>query len=118
MSKSKSKQFKVMAAQGDVMLVKINELPSKTFNEAKRENGKLIITHSETGHHHVIENPTAKLWEDPSNKLLSYLELPQISDLVHKRPFDKHDTITISPGIYEVRRQREHTPEGWKKVQD
>jgi hypothetical protein len=34
------------------------------------------------------------------------------------RSFDTHETLNIPPGIYEVRRQREYVPEGWRKAQD
>ena len=36
----------------------------------------------------------------------------------HLRSFDTHESISIAPGIYEIRRQREYTPEGWKRVED
>jgi hypothetical protein len=36
----------------------------------------------------------------------------------HLRSYDMHAPITIKPGIYELRRQREYTPEGWRRVAD
>ena len=42
-------------------------------------------------------------------------------DVVHHRPWDTHETIRLlgNPGdVWEVRCQREHTPEGWRRVED
>ena len=38
--------------------------------------------------------------------------------LEHLRTFDTHETLAIPPGVYELRRQREAVPEGWRRAQD
>ena len=38
--------------------------------------------------------------------------------LEHERSFDTHETIEFSPGTYRIRRQREHTPEGYRRAAD
>jgi hypothetical protein len=54
---------------------------------------------------------------------VSYLEVIKATDatevlLRHLRQQDTHETLKIAPGIYEVRRQREYTPEGWRRAAD
>jgi hypothetical protein len=40
------------------------------------------------------------------------------TSLDHKRTFDTHESILFEPGNYKVRRQREYTPEGFRRVED
>jgi len=40
------------------------------------------------------------------------------TELRHERSFDTHAPITIDKGKYEIRRQREYTLEGWRKIED
>jgi hypothetical protein len=109
------------AAQGDVLIIRINNIP--TTAKLQPREGKLVVTHSETGHHHVIERSRVDMYagDDP---LVAWLEvhdvedLPQIAELVHERPWDTHESIGLTPGKYEIRRQREYVPEGWRQVQD
>jgi hypothetical protein len=116
------KTFKNLAAQGDLLIRRIEKLP-EGLKPLAVENGNFIVAHSETGHHHVIaERPSVKVFvtDDP---MVSYLEVIEATDatetlLEHLRNFDTHETLKISAGIYELRRQREHTPEGWQRVQD
>lgn len=114
--------FKNIAAQGDILLRRIAELP-KNLTMASVTNGQHIVAHSETGHHHVIEaRPNVRVLNS-DNPLVSYLEVIEATDqaevlLEHVRSFDTHETISISPGVYEIRRQREYTPEGWRRVAD
>ena len=39
-------------------------------------------------------------------------------DLEHLRSTDTHETLRLEPGIWEVRRQREYSPEGWRRAAD
>lgn len=111
-----------MAAQGDVLFRRVKAIPAG-FAEKKRE-GALIVSHSETGHHHSIHDNDVRCFEPvaPSDGLVCYLQMDGTQfDVVHHRNYDTHETIRLLgvPGdIWEVRRQREHTPEGWRRVQD
>jgi hypothetical protein len=40
------------------------------------------------------------------------------AELEHLRSFNTHESLVIAPGIYEVRRQKEYTPEGWRRAAD
>lgn len=116
------KTFTNCAAQGDLLLRRIATLPAGVKLMAT-EQGAYIVAHSETGHHHVIkERPNVKVYttDDP---MVSYLEVIEATEktealLEHLRGHDTHETIAIPPGIFELRRQREHTPEGWRRVAD
>lgn len=116
------KTFKTQAAQGDLLIRLIAALPAGLV-AAKPDCGQFILAHSETGHNHVIAaRPSVKVYstDDP---LLSYLEVIEATDeaeavIEHLRSFDTHESISVPPGIYEIRRQREYSPEGWRRVAD
>lgn len=114
------KTFEKMAAQGDVLFIKIDALP-EGVTETAPENGKHTIAHSETGHCHIMRADRVKRFlpnEGQGGGMVSYLEVKEATPIEHLRSFDTHAPITFKPGIYEVRRQREHTPEGWRRVED
>ncbi len=116
------KTFHNQAAQGDLLIRRVSKLPAGA-KQAASDRGAFIVAHSETGHHHVVkERPNVKLYttDDP---MVSYLEVIEATDaaealLEHLRRYDTHETIAIPPGIFELRRQREAAPEGWRQVQD
>jgi hypothetical protein len=110
----------MQCAQGDVLFTRIPELPKgAAFKEAKREGGLLVVAHSETGHHHGFYEPSAKLFEVPNDPFTCYLQLGGDCQLTHLRPHDTHEAILFGGGgFFEVRRQREYTPEGYRMVMD
>lgn len=111
------KTFKNICAQGDVLIRRVNNVPSGTKPVAA-EHGVIIVTHSETGHHHVMDADRVELFQSPDNPLLAWIKVKRPATLTHKRPHDTHEAIKFEPGIYEVRRQREYTPEGFRRVAD
>lgn len=115
------KTFNKCAAQGDVLFIRREVLPSG-LKEQGPKNGELIVTHSETGHNHVMvldrqETPAVQMFngDDP---LKSWLLVNRPTSLDHKREHHTHESIMFEPGVYEVRRQVESTPEGWRRVAD
>lgn len=107
-------------AQGDVMLIPVASLPVAGHAPAKVENGAFIVTHSETGHHHVVmERPTVRMYQDTMDLFRSWLVIEgDPADLEHLRSTDTHETVRLDPGVWEVRRQREYAPEGWRRAAD
>jgi hypothetical protein len=115
-----------IAAQGDVTFRKIDALP-EGLAVAKTEDGAFVVAHSETGHNHVVmERPTVKMFS-AMDELQAMLEGKPAAYLVveeepaeveHLRSFDTHETIALSPGIWEVRRQREYTAAGFRRAAD
>jgi hypothetical protein len=117
------KTFRNQAAQGDLLIRRISALPATGLRPLATEGGNFIVAHSETGHHHVIaERPNVQVWlgENPDISYLQVIEATEATEalLEHLRSYDTHETLQIPPGVYELRRQREHTPEGWRRVQD
>ena len=103
-------------AQGDLIIRRVKKLPPEAKPEERKS--RLVLAHSETGHHHAIDEDgcVRYSYKDP---LVCYLRIDaEHADLVHHRPFDTHETIRLLKGTYEVRRQREWTPEGWRRVED
>lgn len=106
------------AFQGDVMFRRVGQLPSG-IEAAKVEGGRYIVAHSETGHHHVIDSRNAQMLIDKTNEFIAYLAVSgDGADVVHERSFDTHETIHLPAGNYEIRRQREYIPEGYRKAAD
>jgi hypothetical protein len=81
-------------------------------------NGAIIVGHSETGHHHVLDAECAELYRLPDSILEALLVVEKPVALEHLREFDKHEPILFEPGVYRVKYLREYTPEGFRKVQD
>lgn len=120
------KSIQDRGAQGDVFFRRIAAVPAEA-KVVKPEGGAIIVTHSETGHHHVVEDLTCVMYQDPKSSLVGYLQLGDGcasvggADIVHKRAWDTHETLRLlgQPGdVFEIRRQREWSPEGWRRVAD
>lgn len=105
-----------LAAQGDVLFVRIDEVPAG-LTETKIA-GRLVVAHSETGHHHYLEVVPGMKHYVGADSTIAYLSLEGEADVVHARPHDTHETLRLAPGSWQVRRQREYTPEGWRRVED
>lgn len=120
------KIVKKMAAQGDCLLRKVESIPKAALE--KKRGGELVIAHSETGHHHSIADKAVSHFEVPGDPLTCYLRFETGLDadvggvdVVHHRAWDTHETLRLlgKPGdVWEVRRQREWSPEGWHRVED
>ena len=119
----KAVTFENICAQGDVLIRKVEAIPADATPVAA-ENGAVIVTHSETGHHHTMlldrkaKTPNVEMFQDPKNALLAWIKVNRPTVLEHQRPFDTHAPIKFGKGVYEIRRQREYTPEGWRRVAD
>lgn len=111
------KTFTNVCAQGDILIRKIDALPKNAVQVAS-ENGVNIVTHSETGHHHVMDADASTMFSLPGSIMDCLLVVEKPTALKHLRSFDTHEPIMFDPGTYHVRRQREYTPEGFRRVED
>lgn len=117
------KTFKNRCAQGDLYIRRVDAIPNNAKAAEPDANGHFVCAHSETGHSHiVVARPHVRLY-DTENPLVSYLQVIEATDetetlIEHLRSFDTHETIKVDSGIYEIRRQREWSPEGWRRAQD
>jgi len=112
------KTLKNLGAQGDLMIIRVSDVPSDAV-EVKPTGGHHVVAHSETGHHHTIAAANATVLRQPGDIMRQWLRVTGHSvQLKHHRPHDTHETLRIPRGTYELRRQREYTPQGWRRVED
>lgn len=109
--------FKTTCAQGDIFIRKIEALPDGVI-PVDPEKGRVVVTHSETGHDHVMDAQKVKMFTLPDSIMDCLLVVEDQAALEHLRQHDTHEAIMFEPGIYHVRRQREYTPEGFRRVED
>ncbi|MCI0584715.1 MAG: hypothetical protein L0227_17805, partial [Chloroflexi bacterium] len=97
-----------MVRQGDVLLVKVDELPKGT-SVVPRDNGRLVLAYGEaTGHAHVVDAPPAEatlLTTEQNERFLRIVGSG--ATLTH----EEHGAIAIAPGSYRVVIGREWTDE-------
>lgn len=109
--------------QGDVRIDRVKSIP-KDAKLVQSKGNYEVVTHSETGHDHVFKRREGIQLFETSNPLVGYLQIaPAATDgagavLEHLRGWDTHASITFTPGCYQIRRQREFSPEGWRRVAD
>ena len=99
--------------QGDVLLIEAEGAIDPAARKVKREDGRIILAHGEaTGHAHAIDETDAELWEAPTGR--RHLRLVKPAALLH----EEHAPISLPSGLYDVRRQREYSPEEIRTVAD
>lgn len=112
------KTFDKQAAQGDILITRIDGLPDGLQEQKPTQEGH-IVAHSETGHHHTLPAKGVQLFAPANDPMVLYVVVDdECADLVHNRSYDTHETIRLKQGNYEIRRQREYIPEGWRRVAD
>ena len=112
------------ACQGDVTLTKVAELPAGVRKATPGPNG-YVVTHSESGHHHVIADVAGIEFFDTADPFVCYLQVSQgafdgqSSVLRHLKGGDyAHEPHLYTPGVWEVKRQQERAGESWVRAQD
>jgi hypothetical protein len=107
------KTFKQTAAQGEVTLTRVGALPDGLTPQAPID-GRVIVAHSETGHHHVMEiereKEPAVEFMPGSDPLTAWLRVHRPTALVHLRGHDTHEPLMVSPGLYRCDYAREYNP--------
>lgn len=100
-------------SQGELTFIKLSDdadMTGKPFCDA--ENGRWIVGHSETGHHHVIDRAPVQIVEREAPVGVRILRMI-VSEPVaceHLRGFDTHAPVNLTPGNWEVRTAREYDP--------
>lgn len=122
-------------AQGEVLIWMKKYAPAsvlkavaglKNMTDMKLENDQLILGHSETGHHHVLEcvkpnvhiSKAAQALIDAANDTFVELRLLEDCKLVHQRGTDTHAGFVLPAGDYIRGIREEQFPEGWRRVAD
>lgn len=114
------KTFDRIAAQGELRFVRLPddfEIPAGAVL-VEPVNGKIIVGHSETGHHHVMTAERTKMYRLPNSILECLLIVDQADTLEHLREFDTHEATEFKIGKYRAITGREYTPEGWRRSHD
>jgi hypothetical protein len=104
-------------AQGELYIRRVDRLPDGVV-EVAPVNGHVIVGHSETGHHHVMDAARTTMYRLPEEIYECFLVVSEADALTHLRAFATHEPILHPPGVYQVRRGREYVPEGWRPQQD
>lgn len=90
--------------QGDVLLIPIRMADLPNGKPVERDRGRIVLAYGEvTGHAHAIDSAQATLVETETDQ--RFLRIMERAFLRH----EEHAIITLEPGAYEVRRQREWT---------
>lgn len=127
--------------QGDVLFIKIDELPPLKF---KTKKDKVVLEGEVTGHAHKLEGKAKILevaerianvafgipsivWDrgtltahlggfvsGPNSQVIGYAVVDSPAELTH----EEHKPITIPAGVYQIRRQREYDEEQIRFVED
>lgn len=93
---------------GDLLIVEVSSIPSEA--EHMDQHNRVLAYGEVTGHKHQLD--LGDMFETKDGKL--YFKLPENGKLSH----EEHNTIVLPPGKYEVRRQREYSPEMVRPVAD
>ena len=95
----------VTLRQGDVFVEAVTALPDGAQKRITRERGRLVMASGEvTGHAHVITTPGVRLVACSDGVYV-------VSDVPFAITHEEHAPLTIMPGVYRVRIQREWTDE-------
>lgn len=101
-------KFNEVAAQGELTITKLAKAPKNIGQPVDPVKGLLIVGHSETGHHHVVDADCATLTRvDP---FTAFLAVRKATRITHQREYDTHPAIELQPGMYEFRTGREFDP--------
>lgn len=116
------KTFTNIAAQGDFIIIRVKDIP-ENVEPMKIELEQYVIAHSETGHNHVMERTNVEAFvsrgiSEVKNLYELFLNVKEPTEIKHLRSFDTHEPLLVPPGNYVIKRQREYTPEGFRKAAD
>lgn len=103
--------------QGDLMIQRIDKLP-ENVEKVEPEGQYYVLAHSETGHNHVMERTNVSLYRLPDEIYEAFLVVEEDKVVEHHRSFDTHEALGVPAGTYRIRRQREYTPEGYRRAAD
>lgn len=106
--------------QGDVLIERVDALPTAALTEIKVEGRVVLASGEVTGHAHAIYPEAgvlpATLWDAGAERFLQVMERTAIKH-------EEHGAIPLEPGIYRISKfgagtQREYSPEEIRSVAD
>lgn len=121
-------------AQGEVLIWMKKYAPQAVLDNTAKlklepmdlEDDKLIVGHSETGHHHILEpvredvqiSSVVQALVDVANDTFMLLNANEEFKLTHLRTTDTHRAFVLPPGEYIRGIREEQTINGWRRVAD
>jgi len=103
----------VIAQQGEAKVYRITTLPAGMTTTAveRTASGAAIISHSESGNHHVLDCDTVMERTDnvPAGMRVLYA-IVSAPTCLRQDAAVPHQPVSLDPGIYEFRVQREFDP--------
>ncbi len=99
-------------AQGEISFRKVSKLPKGLMPHTEKDKiGRPIISHSENGHHHVLDRAVEVLEhpKPPAGMRILYALLNEPCGLIQDAD-DAHGRHELEPGIVEFRLAREYDP--------
>lgn len=100
----------IIGAQGEITIIKIDALPEMQSNLAERVSGGSIVSHSESGNHHLLEHADVLERTDvPAGMRILYAVLDS-PDKLYQDTSNPHEHYDLEPGVYEFRCAREYNP--------
>jgi hypothetical protein len=100
--------------QGDILIIATNTIPDN-LSHVPLENGRIVLARGEaTGHAHVLDGEALFMAADLEEMADRFLRVEHEAQVVH----EEHDPITLPPGYYIVRRQREYAPDALSPIAD
>jgi hypothetical protein len=102
-------------AQGELSIIPLVSIPkNKKVELAQFDNdGSLIVGHSETGHHHVLDSNKVELIASEVREGIErfFIFVKESTQLMHRRPIHQHAPIDLEANqYYEIRGGREFDP--------
>lgn len=103
---------KIIGAQGEITIIQIDAIPAGIETAAAEKTAKgWIISHSESGHHHLLTggDVVEKTKDVPAGMKILYAILEKPEELIQDAavPHGKHQ---LDAGIFEFRIAREFDP--------
>lgn len=100
----------VIGQQGEVRIVKIDAVPAVTTAPVDRAPKGYIISHSESGHHHILTGgDVMERVGAPSGMQIFYAILDAPARFIQDAS-NPHGGFDLAPGVYEFRVSREYDP--------
>lgn len=103
---------KIIGAQGEITIIQIDALPANIKTKSVERTGKgWIISHSESGHHHLLTggDVVERIDNVPNGMQILYGLLDEPASLVQDAAAP-HGGYDLEPGVYEFRISREFDP--------
>lgn len=120
------------ARQGDVMLVRIDQLPEGLIETKRDRTGRIVLAHGEkSGHGHAIRDKhvsgfrLSTTMDDPSGVsggvdyiLVGGSGCATLNHEYESGTMAEHHPIGLPPGTYKIALQREYSPSAIVRAQD